>query len=521
MTTLKIPNLGESITNATIISLHIKVGDKIDKDDIILELETDKATVDIPADKKGEITKVLVKIGDSIKQGQAIAEIKETSKVTTAKKQSPITDNTIKNKKNIANQQTQEIFLQELGDGIKEASVLKLFVEKGQIIKQGDILLEVETDKATIEIPSNKNGKIQDIFITKGQITAIGAKIFTLEVTTESQEIDKLQDSKTTTLPTNENKNLVKTAINTSLSNESTIAMRDKILIPASPIVRRFAREIGVDLTQITGTLARGRICIEDVKTYTKKQNQFTKSTFSNSAKLPDFTVLENVERINLNKTKQVTASMMAKTWQIVPHVTNFHEADITSIENTRKKYKNNEVNLTITIILTKACAIALQKFPNFNASYDSVNQQLILKKYINLGLAVETSQGLVVPVIQNVDKKNIATLATEITDISQKARNRKLTPDKLQGQSFTISSLGGVGNIKHFTPLINYPDVAILGIARSSKQAKYVDGVLVPRIILPLSLSYDHRVIDGADATRFMDYLIFVLEEPFFPFAI
>ena len=294
------------------------------------------------------------------------------------------------------------------------------------------------------------------------------------------------------------------------------------ILIPASPIVRRFAREIGIDIRQVKGTLARERICIEDVKAYAKKLLQSGKTSISSAARtLPDFSTFGETEILNLNKIKQTTATHMAATWQTVPQVTNHNEVDITDLEKIRQKYKKSIEEeggkLTFTIILLKALVKTLIKFPHFNASYNSQNQTLVLKKYYHLGLAVDTENGLLVPVLKDVDKKKLLDIALEVGELSQKARDRKLSAEEMQGSCFTVSSLGGLGKIKFFSPIVNWPDVAILGISRSTLEAKYIEGKLTPRLILPLSLSYDHRVIDGAESTRFMNHLTSLLENPFF----
>jgi pyruvate dehydrogenase E2 component (dihydrolipoamide acetyltransferase) len=540
MTTLKVPNLGENITEATIIAVHIAKDDQINKDDIVLELETDKATVDIPAENSGKITKVLVKVGDKVAQGQDIAELEASG--DDAKEEAPPVSKDLKEQapqtpetqapeasasKSQSHSSLQEVLLPDLGDGIEEVGILKILVKKDQEVQEGDSLLEVETEKATLDVPAKQSGLVQEIFVQEGQKVKIGSKIFAIQITDPKKE----QNNSVGVPPENKKIETVekaqiqeKSAHISQNAPASKIATGDKILIPASPIVRRFAREVGVDLTKIQGTLERGRISIEDIKSYLKQINQSTPQLSTPSAELPDFSLWGSVEKKDFSNIKKVTARVMAQTWQTIPHVTNFHEADITNLETIGKKYKKiaekKGVKITATILLTKACAIALQRFTNFNASYDAANQQLIVKNYIHLALAVDTAKGLVVPVVRDVDKKDIFVLAKEVAEISEKARSGKLPLEEMKGQSFTISSLGGVGNVRHFTPIINAPDVAILGISRSSQQPRYQEGELTPRTILPISLSYDHRVIDGAEATGFMNYLIAILEEPFFPFS-
>ena len=437
----------------------------------------------------------------------------------------------------------QPIILKDLGEGIEAASILKVAVKKGDEIKEGTILIELETDKSTIEIPSDFAGKVESIAIKEGDKIKTGQEILTISIvssettpakeeptaekpTAEKPTEKELVAEKSTAKKPTENKPIAEkpTAKKPTENNQiptPASSARD-ILIPASPIVRRFAREIGIDIRQVKGTLARERICIEDVKSYAKKLLQSGKTSISSAARvLPDFSTFGETEILNLNKIKQTTATHMAATWQTVPQVTNHNEVDITDLEKMRQKYKKSVEEkggkLTFTIILLKALIKTLIKFPNFNASYDNQNQTLVLKKYYHLGLAVDTENGLLVPVLKDVDKKNLLEIALEVGKLSQKARDRKLSAEEMQGSCFTVSSLGGLGKIKFFSPIVNWPDVAILGISRSTLEAKYIEDKLTPRLILPLSLSYDHRVIDGAESTRFMNHLTSLLENPFF----
>ena len=546
---LKVPNLGENISESNIIAIHLEKGKEIQKDDIILELETDKATLEIPSPDCGIVKEILVKVGDSIKQGQVVAileestsesakedpekaeaeipktestETPETEPTETPETEPTETKPTDKPEKSTA-EKKQPIILKDLGEGIEEANILKIAVKKGDEIKEGTILIELETDKSTIEIPSDFAGKVESIAIKEGDKIKIGQEILTISIV--SSETTPAKEEPTAEKPT-ENKPVAEKSTAKKPTETTQIPIPTSsaktILVPASPLVRRFAREIGIDIRQVKGTLTRGRICIEDVKSYAKKLLQSGKTSISSAARtLPDFSTFGETEILNLNKIKQTTATHMAATWQTVPQVTNHNEVDITDLEKMRQKYKKSVEEkggkLTFTIILLKALIKTLIKFPNFNASYDNQNQTLVLKKYYHLGLAVDTENGLLVPVLKDVDQKNILQIALEVGELSQKARDRKLSPEEMQGSCFTVSSLGGLGKIKFFSPIVNWPDVAILGISRSTLEAKYIEDKLTPRLILPLSLSYDHRVIDGAEATRFMNYLTSLLENPFF----
>ena len=555
---LKVPNLGENISESNIIAIHLEKGKEIQKDDIILELETDKATLEIPSPDCGIVKEILVKVGDSIKQGQVVAILEESTQKELeeqsdkAQSEKPeISTETIEQQtkpeskppktdkaetqptgtKTPASKQTsvkQPIILKDLGEGIEEANILKIAVKKGDEIKEGAILIELETDKSTIEIPSDFAGKVESIAIKEGDKIKTGQEILTISIVSsettfakEEPTAEKPTENKPTAeKPTAEKPTAEKHTETTQIPTPASSA-RD-ILIPASPIVRRFAREIGIDIRQVKGTLARERICIEDVKAYAKKLLQSGKTSISSAARtLPDFSTFGETEILNLNKIKQTTATHMAATWQTVPQVTNHNEVDITDLEKIRQKYKKSIEEeggkLTFTIILLKALVKTLIKFPHFNASYNSQNQTLVLKKYYHLGLAVDTENGLLVPVLKDVDKKKLLDIALEVGELSQKARDRKLSAEEMQGSCFTVSSLGGLGKIKFFSPIVNWPDVAILGISRSTLEAKYIEGKLTPRLILPLSLSYDHRVIDGAESTRFMNHLTSLLENPFF----
>ena len=550
---LKVPNLGENISESNIIAIHLEKGKEIQKDDIILELETDKATLEIPSPDCGIVKEILVKVGDSIKQGQVVAILEESTQKELeeqsdkAQSEKPeISTETIEQQtkpeskppktdkaetqptgtKTPASKQTsvkQPIILKDLGEGIEEANILKIAVKKGDEIKEGTILIELETDKSTIEIPSDFAGKVESIAIKEGDKIKTGQEILTISIV--SSETTPTKEEPTAKKPT-ENKPVAEKSTAKKPTETTQIPIPTSsaktILVPASPLVRRFAREIGIDIRQVKGTLARERICIEDVKAYAKKLLQSGKTSISSAARtLPDFSTFGETEILNLNKIKQTTATHMAATWQTVPQVTNHNEVDITDLEKMRQKYKKSVEEkggkLTFTIILLKALIKTLIKFPNFNASYDNQNQTLVLKKYYHLGLAVDTENGLLVPVLKDVEQKNILQIALEVGELSQKARDRKLSPEEMQGSCFTVSSLGGLGKIKFFSPIVNWPDVAILGISRSTLEAKYIEDKLTPRLILPLSLSYDHRVIDGAEATRFMNYLTSLLENPFF----
>jgi pyruvate dehydrogenase E2 component (dihydrolipoamide acetyltransferase) len=293
-------------------------------------------------------------------------------------------------------------------------------------------------------------------------------------------------------------------------------------LIAAAPSVRRLARELGIDINEVAGSAPGGRVSEEDVRNYARSiilnVARVKPAVQSVAATLPDFTQWGEIERKPMSGIRRKTSAAMSEAWQTIPHVTHFDQADITELEEQRerfgKKVEASGGKLTITAIAIKVAASALKVFPQFNASVDAQAEEIIYKKYCNIGVAVDTDRGLLVPVIKDADKKNILELAVELTELSEKARNKKITIEEMQGSSFTITNLGGIGGM-NFSPIINSPEVAILGIARAALQGVFVDGQIAPRLMLPLALSYDHRLIDGADAARFLRWVVEALQQP------
>ncbi len=438
-----------------------------------------------------------------------------------------------------------EFKLPELGENIVSGRVASILVHEGQTINADQPLAELETDKAVIEVPAPFAGKVNKILIKEGQEVKIGQTLFLLESETssdlpaEKEEDTEVEVETVSTVSaeaevseppqqpeaqsTTESPSTEVQAEPQTPAPQSPPAPQGEIA-PAAPSVRRFAREIGIDINQVPGTGPGGRISIDDVKAYSKMLNkqralQASPNFGVPAEPLPDFEKWGPIERQPMNKIRETTAKHLSYAWSTIPHVTQFDKADITELENLRKQYaKQVELaggKLTITAILLKIVATALQKFPQFNASIDMLKNEIIFKKYINIGVAVDTDHGLLVPVIKQVDQKSITQLAIELTEISRKARERKLSLEEMQGGNFSISNLGGIGGTG-FTPVVNSPEVAILGVSRSEMQPVFKDGQFVPRLMLPLSLSYDHRLIDGADAARFLRWVCQALEQPF-----
>ncbi|MFI5238103.1 MAG: 2-oxo acid dehydrogenase subunit E2, partial [Ignavibacteriales bacterium] len=386
-------------------------------------------------------------------------------------------------------------------------------------------VIEIETDKATVEVPSSVAGKIVDVKVKIGDKVKVGDVLIKVESTgenpVEKKEAVDVKDlsPKNKVEKVEEPKNEVE-EIKLNERDDQPPILRGSA--PAAPSVRRFARELGVDINKVPGSGEGGRISLDDVKAFVKKVMTGKAESIGVGIKkeaLPDFTKYGKVEHIAMSKIREKTATHLSYAWAVTPHVTQFDKADITQFEKSRKEL-NAQVEkeggkLTVTAILIKIISEGLEKFPQFNTSIDMDKKEVIYKKYFNIGIAVDTEFGLLVPVIKNVDKKNLVEISVELGQLAQKAREKKLSLDEMQGGCFTVTNLGGIGGT-YFTPIINSPEVAILGISRGSFEPIYNGhGVFEPRQMLPLSLSYDHRIIDGADAIRFLRWVCEALEQP------
>lgn len=548
----KLPELGENIETAQIVKVVVSEGDVIKEDDIILEIETDKATVEVPSDISGKVSKVHVKDGDTAKVGQVILTLEavdakeekpepKEEKKQEVKKEEPKKEETkverkeAPKKKETLSGGTYEFKLPELGENIESADVTSVLVKAGDQINEDDPVLEIETDKATVEVPIDKSGKVREVKIKEGQKAKVGETVIVIELTEDVSEEESQHEKKEEVVEEKkeekvESEKKVESELQSipQISDETYTARQfkkelpDKIA-PASPSVRRFSREIGIDIHQVSGTGPGGRISFEDVKSFAKNLNEKIskgKGTIGVSAEpLPDFSKWGEVKREEMSNIRKKTAEHLSYAWSVIPHVTQFDKADITELEKLRKHY-SKEVDaaggkLTVTAILVKIIAEALQKFPQFNCSIDMEKKEIIYKKYYNVGIAVDTDRGLLVPVIKEADKKTITQISVELGEIAAKARDKKLSLEEMQGGNFSISNLGGIGGT-YFTPIVNSPEVAILGVSRGNYEPVYEDGEFVPRLMLPLSLSYDHRIIDGADAIRFLRWVVESLENPF-----
>ena len=454
----------------------------------------------------------------------------------------------------------KEIKVPQISEGVETAVISEILVSKGDKIEEDQSVISVETDKATAEVPATSGGTIKEIKVSEGDEVNVGDVIIILEDDDDDEDSEEKEEKETTDKEkdtskkkkedsekdeddsdSEENKedeskskekddeqeeddeNEDEKDGDEKKKNKETKSKKEKDTdeassneVYASPGVRRLARELGVNLKEINGSGESGRITEKDVKEY--KEGGSTKSS-SGQAKLPDFSKWGAVETKPLNSIKKTTAKNVLASWQSIPHVFQFGEADIsgveTYIEDHNEKVEKAGGKLTLTAILTKIVATALHKFPTFNASIDMDKEEMILKKYVNINIAVATEEGLLVPVIKNADQKSIKDLSVEISEIAEKAREQKLSKEDVEGGNFSISNLGGIGGT-NFTPIVYHPQVAILGISRATTKPVYIDGKFEPRSILPLSLSYDHRLIDGADGAAFMNWLVKALEDPY-----
>ncbi|HAF30894.1 MAG TPA: branched-chain alpha-keto acid dehydrogenase subunit E2 [Bacteroidales bacterium] len=409
----------------------------------------------------------------------------------------------------------KEIKIPDIAENVEKGLIASVLVSKGDKVSKDQALVEIETDKATTDIPSDYDGVIDEVKVSEGDEVSVHQVIMIIEVKEEEDNNDEKEKEPDDDKP-KENQNEETTDQKSVEKEEKTISERaESEDIPAAPSVRRLARELGVDLLKIDGSGPGGRITKEDVENYTSDPVSEPKQ----KTQLSDFSKWGPVSREDMNNIRRVTAKSLSEAWQTVPHVTQFDEADITKLEEFRKKNQDKIEKaggkLTVTSLLLKIVGLALQKFPQFNASVDMDNKQIIYKHYYNVGIAVDTEQGLLVPVVRDVNKKSLANLSAELSDLAKKARNKELSLDQMQGGNFTISNLGGIGGTG-FTPIVYYPQVAILGVSRSKYQQVLVGDEFEKRLVIPLSLSYDHRIIDGADGARFLRWICDVIEDPY-----
>ncbi len=441
-----------------------------------------------------------------------------------------------------------EIRLPEISENVDTGDVVKVLVSAGDTVAVDQSLIELETEKAVFEVPSTAAGVVSEIAVEAGDTIKVGDVIARIETAAVAGEAKKPADaapeekapaSKSQPAPRPSPPRPPAPAPTPVVEedgasdDEGSEVLRDVVVavaeeqgapVPASPTVRRLARELGVDIRRVKGAGPGGRISSDDVHAYAKSIITAAARGGAQAAApgparpLPDFARFGEFERTPMSKVRSITAQSLAGAWSTVPHVTHHEEADITTLEAARKRFSARVEEaggkLTMTSILVRVCASALRRFPDFNASVDSARGEIVHKKYVNIGIAVDTERGLLVPVVRDADHKNMTALSVEVTQLADKARSKRIMPDEMEGGNFTISNLGGIGGVA-FTPIVNWPEVAILGVSRASMKPVHSDGGFEPRLMLPLSLSYDHRLIDGAAAARFLRWVCEALENP------
>lgn len=425
----------------------------------------------------------------------------------------------------------KEFKLPDLGEGVESGEVARVLVSEGDQIEAEQTILELETDKALVEVPSPEAGKVVSVQVKDGDTVPVGAVLITYEASgtdTGPAKEPPAEEAKPDVEPQDEASEAVAEAVEPAKAAPAPAAPRAPAPpvvtsgpVPAAPATRRFARELGVDLATISGTGAGGRITRDDVKAHVQNSmiGKPASTTMSAApADLPDFSKYGDVERQKLSKIRRVIATNLHNSWTQIPHVTQFDRADVTELEAFRQRHKDvvqaRGGRLTPTVLILKAVINALKAFPQFNSSLDVAADELVLKQYYNIGIAVDSDRGLLVPVIRDADRKDITDLSIELNELADRTRSGKAELSELQGGSFTITNLGSISGTA-FTPIVNHPEVAILGIAQSREEAVVLNGRVEPRLIMPLCLSYDHRVIDGADGARFTKHLAESLEDP------
>lgn len=526
--TVTVPDIGDA-SDVDIIEVLVSVGDTVAEEDGLITLETDKATMDVPAPQGGVVKSIAVKVGDKVSEGSVVLELETASSAAAteaAAAPAPAAAPTPAAPTASASE-VIDVTVPDIGDA-SDVDVIEVLVAEGDSVAEEDGLITLETDKATMDVPAPQSGVVKALKIKVGDKVSAGSLVLTLEVqgatpapAAPAAEPPAPKAAEATPVPAPKAPPVP--------HHPSAGEKKPSGKVHASPSVRRLAREFGVDLTHVNGTGSKGRILKEDVQSYVKYELSRPKMTPGANVSAGggglqvlappkvDFSKFGEVEEVPLTRIQKISGPNLHRNWVTIPHVTQFEEADITDLEIFRKEQnavaekRKLGVKITPLVFMMKAVADALKAYPVFNTSLSESGESLIQKKYYHIGIAVDTPGGLVVPVVRDVDQKGVLELSRELTEISIKARDGKLKAADMQGSCFTISSLGGIGGTA-FTPIVNAPDVAILGVSKSEMKPKWNGKEFEPRLMLPLSLSYDHRVIDGAVAARFAVHLSNVL---------
>ncbi len=547
----KLPSIGEGVDSADVAELLVSEGDTLVAGQIVAELETDKAVVELPCPHAGTVQKIHVAAGDTLAVGApfltitpSYAEDSPKSAAASEPAETPapapiappdVTPQPPANSESETNR--IDFQLPAIGEGVETADVVEIHVAIGQTIEAEQVVMDLETEKAVIELPCPFAGTLESLAVQVGDTVKIGQTLFTLRGAAASAprpapaEIPVRQAN----IVTQPSAQAPSTLSRSTLVPETSATSTDQSLtsppVPAAPSTRRLARQLGVELRVVSGSGPGGRVTKDDVQAFVRNQlqtrpaslparrPQIQESIGLAPPPLPDFSRFGPVEREKLSKLARTAAENLTVSWQVIPHVTQHDRADITELEAARKRFGAGVgkagPKVTMTAVAIKALATCLQAFPKFNSSLDPESLELVYKRYFHIGCAVDTEHGLIVPVIRNVDQKSILQIASDLATLAEQARDRKLPIEAMQGATCTVTNLGGIGGTA-FTPIVNYPEVCILGMARSHREVQLEQGELRERLMLPLALSYDHRVINGADAARFLTTLGSMLSDPF-----
>lgn len=535
---ITVPDLGEA-NEVEVIELLVSVGQRVAENDSLLVLESDKAAMEIPAPLAGIVESIAVNLGDQVIAGNEILTLKVNEPASdesgivqrdvekdSSEEEAVEAEDSKKDESSSEKTSSSVIEIPDLGTE-EEVDVIELHIAIGDSITKDDALITLESDKAAMEIPAPIAGQVEELLLAIGDKVKTGSPILRLLLshTELNVEVQKVAESLKSEVaneaqpPSPASATAPQDVVAIQNPELEPIVSSSKSRVYAGPAVRKLARELGVDLKQVTGTGAKSRILKEDIHAFVKSRinTPIDQVTLTNSVPDIDFSKFGEIEQVPRSKLQKVTTANMHRNWTAVPHVAQFDEADVTDLEAFQEELKaeaeQKEVKLTFMPFLLKACGKALQKYPQFNVSSHSSGEYIIQKKYIHIGVAVATDAGLLVPVIRDVDQKSIWRLAAEVMELTEKAKNRRLTMEEMQGGCFTISSLGAIGGTG-FIPIVNAPEVAILGVAKTQMKPVYFEGEFRPRKTLPLTLSYDHSVVNGVDGGLFGSYLARLLTD-------
>lgn len=514
---IHVPDIGGDEVNVT--EIMVAVGDNVVEEQSILNVEGDKASMEVPAPVAGVVKEILIKVGDKVSTGSLVMKFEVAGAAPVAEPAQASAPAPAASESAV-----QDVHVPDIGGD--EVNVTEIMVAVGDTIAEEQSLITVEGDKASMEVPAPFAGVVKEILVKSGDKVSTGSLIMRFEVQGKAVAPVAAPAAETKAAPAPASQ-----AAQAAPAYQADVTA-SAVFAHATPVVRRLAREFGVNLDKVKGTGRKGRILKEDVQAYVKaaikavESGSVSATPATNGAGLGllpwpkvDFSKFGEIEQVELGRIQKISGANLHRNWVMIPHVTQWDKADITDLEQFRKEQnvlaekQKLDVKITPLVFIMKAVAKALEAYPRFNSSLSEDAQSLILKKYINIGVAVDTPNGLVVPVFKDVNKKGIIELSRELAEISKKARAGKLTASDMQGGCFTISSLGGIGGT-HFTPIVNAPEVAILGVSKSEMTPVWNGKDFTPRLMLPLSLSYDHRVIDGADGARFITFINGVLSD-------